>query len=131
MIDGNSNFMADHGALILFPLAGLAVAIVVYLVIDGIHGCLKRKRIAQLCKEARQDSTRSIFLPAHPPPDVAAAVDYFATTCHHCTSVLVMPESLRFAVIACPQCKEMVHVAEVKAVAVGRNAEPQKVAASG
>jgi len=54
MTPGGSSSLLEHGPLILYPLAGIAVAFALYLVFDGIRNWARNRQIAMLRELRRQ-----------------------------------------------------------------------------
>ena len=116
--------------MILFPVAGLAVAFAVFLIIDGIRNWARKREIAKLCELRRQISnTISPALELHP-PSITPPIQFFEITCEHCDGVLIIPETLRDTQIACPRCKETVYTNEAKPVLVASAIRPGVLANS-
>ena len=122
------NFVTDHGAVLLWPVAAAAVGFALLLVIDGIRGWRKRRQIAKLCAERRRAAAN--FSPIIAPSSTSGppAGDYVSTTCQHCAGHLVVPTSLRFTEMACPNCTGTVYLQDAKPVTFERSARPNVLA---
>jgi PHP family Zn ribbon phosphoesterase len=127
-MNAQPNFIADHGALLLFPAAAVAVWVVLYLLWDGLRDWFKKRHIARLCQERRLASSFQGAIQEQSPRANTVTSEYFTTSCLRCEGQLVIPESLRGAEIACPQCQGMMNATDLKPLTFDRTARPRVLA---
>ena len=108
MIPSHPNFLADHGTLALWPVAGLALALVLYLLVDGVRDWMRKRHMAKVLELRRQNSRLERLTSQSSPFPGAPKIEYFEMTCRRCDKTLIIDESLRSAEISCPQCNEAI-----------------------
>ena len=86
----------------LWVVGGLGVAFMLYVVIDGVAGWMKRRRIAARMSEPEEvDETAYVAPPEEP------WSEFLEGDCNFCKKTLYLPKMGRFKPFICPNCHQL------------------------